>query len=435
VSVKVAGRGVVQTDLEEYVAWVLAGEAGGFTQDASLEAMAVAARTYARFFRGRHAGQGYDFCETTHCMDARPAAVTERLRRAVAATEGQLLWYKGRLAQVYFDKHCGGKTAAASEYWAGTGRPYLPVQDDSFCLSAGRLPWSAKAPLSELSAALGLPGLRSVEVLRRTASGRVAMLETDRGPVAANRLSWSLVRSRLFDVHVEGDTAVFAGYGEGHGIGLCQTGAEERAKAGHDARRIFAFYYPGTRVGITAQDIAWQRMAGERVDLFSPAPDAATLAVADRAVREAEKRSGLKLPARVTLRTFPTARDFRDATAEPGFVAASTRGLVVRMQSPQRLRSEGVLDSTLLHEMLHVALNAYAAPGAQAWLLEGLALFLEKGAVPPAKVLPSTSARLLRPGSEAAYRAARENARAAVSGLVREKGLRAVLAGLQTNTT
>ena len=68
--------------LEDYVAAVLAGESAGFRSEQSLAAMAVAARTYAVRFQGRHKAEGYDFCDTTHCQDLHISAVSERLRRS-----------------------------------------------------------------------------------------------------------------------------------------------------------------------------------------------------------------------------------------------------------------------------------------------------------------------------------------------------------------
>ena len=49
------------------------------------------------------------------------------------------------------------------------------------------------------------------------------------------------------------DAVVVSGHGFGHGIGLSQWGAEERARAGWSYRRILAFYYPGTSLGATPQ--------------------------------------------------------------------------------------------------------------------------------------------------------------------------------------
>jgi stage II sporulation protein D len=40
-----------------------------------------------------------------------------------------------------------------------------------------------------------------------------------------------------------------SGHGFGHGIGLSQWGAEERAKAGQSHQQILSFYYPGTEIG------------------------------------------------------------------------------------------------------------------------------------------------------------------------------------------
>ncbi len=37
------------------------------------------------------------------------------------------------------------------------------------------------------------------------------------------------------------------GAGYGHGIGLCQIGAIDMARAGYDFRKIVAFYYPMRR--------------------------------------------------------------------------------------------------------------------------------------------------------------------------------------------
>ena len=59
VKVRFDGR-AGQTPLEEYVAAVLAKESGNFRSDEALKAMAVAVRSYALHFRGRHEREGFD---------------------------------------------------------------------------------------------------------------------------------------------------------------------------------------------------------------------------------------------------------------------------------------------------------------------------------------------------------------------------------------
>ena len=57
------------------------------------------------------------------------------------------------------------------------------------------------------------------------------------------------MKSTLFAVAVDGESAHFAGRGYGHGVGLCQWGAKGMAEQGHAARRILEFYYPGATLG------------------------------------------------------------------------------------------------------------------------------------------------------------------------------------------
>ena len=71
---------IVAMPLEEYVSGVLAGEAGGVRAPEALKAMAVAVRTYAVHFMGRHSQEGFDFCDTTHCQDLRVSPISRRGR-------------------------------------------------------------------------------------------------------------------------------------------------------------------------------------------------------------------------------------------------------------------------------------------------------------------------------------------------------------------
>ncbi len=94
--------------MEEYIAGVLAGETGNFKSDEALKAMAVAARTFAMHFGSRHALDGFDFCDTTHCQDLRIAGIDAHLRSIAQATAGEILWYDGEPAATYYAANCGG---------------------------------------------------------------------------------------------------------------------------------------------------------------------------------------------------------------------------------------------------------------------------------------------------------------------------------------
>jgi stage II sporulation protein D len=182
--------------------------------------MAVAARTYAHRFAGRHAKEGFDFCDTTHCQDLRLAAVNDRVRKAAAATEGEMLWYDGRPAATYYHQHCGGMTEADAQ------GPYLKRQPDGYC---GPLEWRAALKKADIARALGTPEAH-FEITERTESGRARVIRFGavRMPagqfhlVIGRALGWNLLRSTFFDARDTGAAVAFSGRGAGHGIGLCQ---------------------------------------------------------------------------------------------------------------------------------------------------------------------------------------------------------------------
>src|SRR5262245_28415010 len=149
-------RLVISEPLEDYVAAVLAGEAGAFKSIEALKAMAVAIRTFAIRFEGeRHRGESFDFCDTTHCQDFHIGGITDQLRSAVDATEGEIVWFDGRPAATYYHQDCGGHTEAAGSVWPNARAPYLSSRQDPYCLAKGGANWVADVTPDELRQATG----------------------------------------------------------------------------------------------------------------------------------------------------------------------------------------------------------------------------------------------------------------------------------------
>ncbi len=374
-SVHVYGRGTVSMTPDEYVAGVLAGESGNFTSPAALQAMAVAARTYALKFLGRHAAEGFDFCETTHCQDFRPDGGGPLIAEAIERTSGELIWFAGALAASYYTQNCGGVSEDASALWPDQRAPYLVRHSDAFC---PQMPWHSDIRKADLERALGYR-VPSLAITGQSASGRASsvrlgsklMTSASFRFTVGRRMGWNLVRSDWFEVTDGGDRWTITGRGGGHGVGLCQAGAEQMGKSGKSYREILAFYYPGTVTGLTAAGLRWQKFSGERVDVL--AVDASdgrvTLERAERAAAEVEQAAGRRFLRRPRVRRYPTVAAFRDATGEPGWVAASTRGHVVHLQPSADA-------AALRHEMAHALLESIARPGLPLWFREGLALEL-----------------------------------------------------------
>ncbi|HET7042306.1 MAG TPA: SpoIID/LytB domain-containing protein, partial [Gemmatimonadales bacterium] len=197
---------------------------------------------------------------------------------ALAATKGEVLTYRGAPIDAFFHSTCGGRTASGAEVFPNADRPYLRSVSDldpsgqAWCRSSPRFEWSESFDQAHLTAALvrGLrlrpeeaAGVRSIEAIARSASGRVTRLRVRLrgrdividGSNAVRRAlpppDLDLLRSATFTVTFRGDgdrieRLDLQGAGAGHGVGLCQWGAVGRARAGARYAEILAAYYPGT---------------------------------------------------------------------------------------------------------------------------------------------------------------------------------------------
>jgi stage II sporulation protein D len=447
VRVRQASGDIVDLPIERYVAGVLVGESSVFQSPAALRAMAVAARTYAVRMRGRHAAEGYDFCTTTHCQRWESTPPVPRLTQAAADTAGELLWFAGKPAFTPYTRDCGGRSEDAAAVWPDLAAPYLRVHDDPYCGRAGTPPWQWSCGARQMADALLRSSLRTpptvehVAIAARTASGRAETLVLAGGGESVRlaagslrfalgrELGWNTVRSDLYQVHSEGGRIVFEGRGSGHGVGLCQLGADRMGMEGRTYRDILAFYYPGTRTGVTAKEIPWQRIGGETMTLFTanPSQDGAVLALAERLLRAAAQRTGWRAPQRVEIYLYPDLDSFRNATGEPGWVAAYTTGARIRLQPAETLRSRGALESTLRHELLHVLVESQARTGLPFWFREGVVEYLANPPAPGEVARIPSDADLRQTTDPARARRAYEASAHAVADIAHRYGEAAVL--------
>jgi stage II sporulation protein D len=437
--------------LEDYVAAALQGESLNFSHAESLKAMAVAVRTYAARFRPRHQDEGFDFCDNTHCQNLNFTGSTPAIRSAVEATRGELLWWRGSPAATYYHQNCGGTLAAGEEVWPTVHAPYLKGHVDPYCKQGAPLPWQAEFTRGEFEKALrgqGLvvpPAWTKLEIVLRGGSGRALKLEFKGEPQAARFVSassvrfaigrsfgWNRVRSDLYEVETTEASVIFKGRGAGHGVGLCQAGAEEMAKEGQSYRQILDFYYPGTKVGPTAAGWDWQTRETESFELKSTQPeqDAELLTVAQKTLDALHAELGWTLDSKAQLRVFPTLDAYRNTTGQPGWIAAYTRGHVISLQPLATLKEKGTLESTLRHELIHLLVESHAHADTPLWFREGLVLYLtdpEKQFQPVTMPERAIEAALQRPASRDELQRAYAAARTRVTEMVQQNGRNTVL--------
>jgi stage II sporulation protein D len=353
---------VVTLPLEVYVARVLAGEGEPRAAEAAHQALAVAIRTFALANAGRHARDGFDLCDSTHCQVPRTA--TPATRRAGLATAGQLLTYEGSPAELFYSASCGGYSESAAQAWPGADYPYLQAAPDD--VHGEDVPWTLELTLQQVERALervGFEGrLRGLRVDERSASGRAARLQLPglfpdviAGDQFRAAIGTTTLRSTAFSVEARGASLRFTGRGYGHGVGMCVIGAGRRAARGETVDAILAQYYPGLR--LTRLDEAAARTADASPPLLiSPAapafaeapagrragrggivvrmPEGSTVTAAEVEQLTARVHDGLAkmlgvAVAPITVRVHASLESFRLATGRPWWVSSVSEGTAI----------------------------------------------------------------------------------------------------------
>jgi stage II sporulation protein D len=246
---------------------------------AALEAQAVAARTYtlrklqAQNGAGSPQHPGADLCDDpTHNQAWVPLDSLEQRKgkaarlnivSAVANTAGQIITYQGAAIDAIFHSTCGGATENASDVW-GRDIPYLRSVICQWCTHSPHFHEEVRVPINavisklkakdgaiEVSASQFTASANPIQVTSMTLTGRVKQVavggKTLSGPdfrttlgLPSTRVSWT----------VDGADLVVDSKGYGHGVGLCQYGADGMGRMGYTYKEILAYYYPGTRVEV-----------------------------------------------------------------------------------------------------------------------------------------------------------------------------------------
>jgi len=286
---------VVFVGLERYLPGVLAKELYRNWKLETYRAQAIAARSYAvaeaAYWKDR---RHFDMV----AGEASQAWIGEtdntNAKRGVADTRGVLLVYEDRVVPAYYSSCCGG--AAADAIDAVTRNPNhdiapLALGSDArgsrraCCRQAPTASWTEKVPVDEVARRLSawgrengradlasIRGLASIRVTAVNSAGRARTIQVVDGggtridldaevlraaingfpsdparPTSADAAPRRTLKSSNVEVAIEGSTVVFRGRGHGHGVGLCQYGAESMARSGRDWRGILALYYPGAQ--------------------------------------------------------------------------------------------------------------------------------------------------------------------------------------------
>lgn len=242
-----------ELSIEDYVAGVIEAESGGGHELEYYKVQAIISRTYALNNLRRHAGEGFQICDATHCQVYHGKPRSEK-KADIAAQQTKdlvIVDHQIDLITAAFHSNCGGHTINAEHIWS---RPmsYLVGCQDTFCLKMPHSNWEKSMNSDRWNSYLQSQLKNSVELSTLTAIENprdiyYAIDSTYAIPRRSIREDLQL-RSTYFTVAQSDDKVFFYGQGFGHGVGLCQEGAMRMAQLGKKYDEIIHFYYKDVHI-------------------------------------------------------------------------------------------------------------------------------------------------------------------------------------------
>jgi stage II sporulation protein D len=161
--------------VDQYVKGVVANESPASWPQAALRAQAVASRSYALSVQVE--GNGFDlYDDTSSQVYGGLESETAASNAASEATRGQVVTYRGRVAETYFSACSGGHTESIQNVFFGPPIPYLVGVSDPFDYYCPLHTWKLRFSGPQISSRLGsyLDGaLKRIVITKRGASPRI----------------------------------------------------------------------------------------------------------------------------------------------------------------------------------------------------------------------------------------------------------------------
>ena len=275
---------VLHVPVEQYLPGVLAGELFAHWHPTTFAAQAVAARSYAvNLHLERITKSHFDVTDGPSSQMFLGDVTLDVAHRAVQETNGIVLRWNKKIIPAYYSACCGGLAATAYDAISSAeSHQITPLQGHSGkdkCTTLKIRSWNTERSarllrrrLNACANSMNIPSfadirsIHSVEPSAINQHGRPATLAITcrRKKVyevraidfmhAANTNVSALPnpQQKLWSSFLVGKKAgsnlELSGHGMGHGVGLCQYGAQEFAGAGESWQNILAWYYPKAEI-------------------------------------------------------------------------------------------------------------------------------------------------------------------------------------------
>ena len=260
--------------LELYLESVVGSEVYAHWHLDALRAQSIAARSYAIWQMNMNSRKLWDLGSTqaSQCYKG-VAAENDRISLAVNQTTGLVLTTNehGResILPAFYSAVCGGSTQSAGPVF-GYFLPELPAKQCPYCKPTTppqQYSWpnvylSKKYVSDRLSKKYKLGEIQTIIPSKKNSFGRIEQLylyDVDGHSTQVKAEDFRLdlyspqakILSSLYDIEEKHDRSgwiISNGHGWGHGVGLCQRGAQHMAATGQNDIQILSFYYPQSKV-------------------------------------------------------------------------------------------------------------------------------------------------------------------------------------------
>jgi stage II sporulation protein D len=251
---------IVAMNLEEYIKGTVAAEMPASFDMEALKAQAVCARTYAikKLLNNSIYPQGADLSDDTQSCQAyislqnfalqnpERRELLERINEAVDATRGEIIVYGSEPIDALYCSTCGGQTESPEAVWGGKIDYLTSVKCDD-CKESTHYE-DTTVVSNDIIKKLVKDNSKSlhIKILSCTPGGRPQKISINNHPIDAATVRKALnLPSNWIEFEVSSKTTAIHTRGYGHGVGLCQWGANGMAQRGCNYHQILQKYYTG----------------------------------------------------------------------------------------------------------------------------------------------------------------------------------------------
>jgi len=250
--------------MEDYITGTVAAEMPASFNSEALKAQAVCARTYAfrKLLEHKPYPEQADLSDDINSCQAfiseeefyqrqGSRALYQKVQKAVKATRGEIMLYQGEPIDALYHSTCGGKTESAAYLW-GKDVPYLRSVKCRYCSQSRHYTSVQVFSIQELNRSLDTTGSSpTFKITDNTPSGRIKKVLINGEELSGEKLRQLLrLPSTWCGFKVNASRVEIHSRGYGHGLGLCQYGANGMAEEGKDYHQILKKYYHGVEFDI-----------------------------------------------------------------------------------------------------------------------------------------------------------------------------------------